>query len=166
MEMAVTTTESSSESGAVLTLRSGWNVLALVALVCGLAVALAYATDPGTLSQVLGWAACGFFAVCIVRLPFVRAQLRGNVVREVGLFRRRDWHVVSARPLEGGGFPIGTTWAVGLLLETGKVRELPWQMVYGKADIPARKLKRFCDQVNTATGAGPKIHWPDSGSAG
>jgi len=161
----VTTKESKAESAAISTLRSGWNVLALVALVCFLAVALAYATDPGALSQVLGWAASGFFALCIVRLPFVRAQLRGDVVREVGLFRRRDWHPVSARPLEGGGFPIGTTWAVGLLLETGEVRELTWQMVYGKADVPARKLKRFCDRVNAATGAGPKIQWPDSGSA-
>lgn len=166
MGVAVTTKESSSDSGAVSTLRSGWNLLALVALVGFLAVALAYATDPGALSQVLGWAASGFFAVCTVRLLFVRAQLRGNVVREVGLFRRRDWHPVSARTLEGAGFPIGTTWTVGLLLETGQVRELPWQMVYGKADVPARKLKRFCDQVNTATGAGPNIHWPGSGSEG
>ena len=160
----MTTKQSTAESAVISTLRSGWNVLALVALVCGLAVALAYATDPGVLSQVLGWAVSGFFAVCIVRLPFVRAQLRGKVVREVGLFRRRDWHPVSARPLEGGGFPIGTTWAVGLLLESGEVRELPWQMVYGKADVPARKLKRFCDLVNTAIGADPKIDWPESGS--
>lgn len=160
--MAMTTKNSVAGSADVTTLRNGWNFLALVALVCWLVVALAYATDPGVVSQVLGWAASGFFLVCIIRLPFVRAQHRGKVVREVGLFRRRDWHPVSARPLEGEGFPIGSKWVVGLLLETGEVRELWWQTVYGKDDVPTRKVKAFCDRVNTAIRADPQILWPES----
>lgn len=157
----MTAMKSAVESEVGATLRNGWNALGLFGLVCFLAVAWAYTTDPGWVSHVLGWAAFGFLLVCILRVPFVRAQLRGRTVRQIGVFRRHDWNPVSARPLEGRGWALGTTWVVGLLLETGEVRQLPWEMVWGRADVPARKLKRFCDRINTAVGADPQIHWPE-----
>lgn len=153
--------KSAVESEVVATLRNGWNVLIAACLIGSMAVAWAYTTDPGWVSHVLGWAAFGFFLVCLVRVPFVRTQLRSRSVREIGFFRRQDWNPVSARPLEGGGWAMGTTWVLGLLLETGEVRQLPWATVWGRTDVPARKLKRFCDRINTAVGADPQIHWPE-----
>ena len=58
----------------VVRLRSPWNVLALLAFLCGFLVSMAYATDPGTVSRLLGSAAALAFLVCLARLPFVRAD--------------------------------------------------------------------------------------------
>jgi hypothetical protein len=158
--------KSADGSEDVTTLRNGWNVLAAFALLGAMAVARAYTTDPGVVSHVLGWAAFGCFLVCLVRLPFVRAQLRGRTVRQINMFGCHDWQPVSARTLEGGNsFTGGTTWVVGLLLETGEVRELSGEMVYGRADVPARKLEKFCHRINTAVGADPQVHWPETDSA-
>ena len=58
----------------VVRLRSPWNVLALLAFLCGFLVSMAYATDPGSVSRVLGSAAALAFLVCLARLPFVGAD--------------------------------------------------------------------------------------------
>lgn len=142
-------------------LRNGWNFLALIAFLCGILVALAYATDPGAPSRIVGSAFALVFLVCLVRLPFVRAELRGGTVREVNIWRRRDWHPVAAKPIPGAGYPIGSTWVVGLVLDTGEMRTIWWQTVYGREKAPPCKIAKFCDEINVAVNADATATWPD-----
>lgn len=145
----------------VVRLRSGWNVLALIAFLCGFLVSMAYATDSGTVSRVLGSIAVLAFVACVARLPFVRADLRGGVVREVRLFGVRRWHPIAAKPLPGAGWAVGATWVPSLLLEGGEVRELWWQTGYGRAETPPPSMAAFCQRVNESVAADPHAPWPD-----
>jgi hypothetical protein len=147
--------------GRIVRLRSPWNALALVAFLCGLLVSMAYATDPGIVSRILGSAASLAFLGFIARLPFVRADLRGDVVHEVRLLGSRDWRPIAAKPLPGAGWAVGATWVPGLLLEGGEVREIWWQTVYGRAETAPRKLVAFCQRVNESVGGDPRAPWPD-----